>query len=305
MKFLIIIPTAIMMTVSANAETVWVKTPFWQTAYARSQTAKIKADTNLDETCEEYSLMVFSGSGRTALSAQEVETLRSYTGQMNGAQYNATFTVDRALSERFFAQSLRDVAPEIAATAGQDVLPHYSVQPAEINPLDKILSPIQIGFVPDSLSRVSQALGLRPLKIEVAAYVPQTKIRVYGRDSACDLYRGKASLEAPSTGPVKISLEQQLKLSDFYQAFEELTESAFARTQKPLGRMAVLGYGLAPVLAPLRIQPAKAADLVETLVTDFFNVQGERNENWTVFNGKPHLSVSGAIPVQFQLKLER
>lgn len=285
----------------ANAQPVWVKTPYWQTAINKNQTLKVKPDIKLDEICDEYALMVADAA---KLSAREIETLRSNTDQISESQFNAVFTIDRVQTERLIAQTLRDVSGEISQASAKDAIPRYTQNPASLSPFERI-SGLQIMFAANSLSRISQAAGLRPLKIEVAAYIPEIKFRVFGRDSVCDLYSGKAAIAAASVGSVKISLDEHLLLNEFYQAIEDVTESAFKRTQSPIGRMAVLGYNLGPALAPLRLSTDKALVAVENLVSNLFDAQGERNEVWSVFNGKPHLSVNGSAQVQFQLRIER
>lgn len=299
MKYIILL--AILTPGWANAQPVWVKTAFWQTAFSKVQNVKLKSETKLDDICEEYSLMVAEAS---RLSARELETIRTNTDQMNESQFSSVFVVDRASTDRLIAQSLGETAREVSSVSAQDLLPRYTQTAAGLSPLDKIHG-LQIAFGGDSLSRISQMLGLRPLRIEVVTHTPQIRIRVYGRDSACDLYSGKASLAGTSTGTVKISLDEQLLLNEFYQSLEEATENAFKRSSSPMGRMVLLGYHLNPSLSPLRLPAEKALGVVGLLVTTFFNERGERNEVWTSFNGKPHLSVNGAAQVQFQLKFER
>jgi hypothetical protein len=302
----LLVSGTVIWTSSAHAEFVWALTPFWRTLYQNEQVLKIEAQTpGLDKICADYQSSVESTPGKSDLDGRTVDILRVNTESITDSQFAAQFKVSAAASGVLIQKTIADAEGAMTANGGTDALPFFTLPVAAVNPVEVAESPLSVVSGANSLTHISQSLGLKPLAIQLSVQGPSSTIKVYGKDTVCDLYSGQASLALDTTGEVKISLDDQQKSADFYQGLETVTQKVFARGLSPLHRAVAMGYELGDVVYPLTQDHDKTASYIEALIENFFDDKMERNQVWSAFAGEFHLTVNGTAQGIFHITLEK
>jgi hypothetical protein len=300
------VPALVIWTNSAQAEFVWAQTPLWRTFYQKQQVLKIQTQTpNLDRVCGDYEQAVVDGSGKTDLAVGDVDVLRRVSDATMDTEFKAVFKVDAAASTALMQKTVVDANAFMASNSLDEPTPFFNIALAEVSPVQNVSGTPQIVAGAGSLSQISRDLGLKPLPLQVIAQGIATTIQVHGKDTVCDLYSGRASLQIESVGTVKISLADQLASQEFYQKIEDVTKKVFAHHKSPLRRALAFGYEAGDVVYPLTKDHERTEFLIENIVSTLFDDNMQPNQLWSTFAGDLHLSVTGAADEAFHVTLEK
>lgn len=283
---------------SVQAELSWAQTPFWRTLYQDQQIMKIIAP-NLDTECRDSANYLITDD------AQFFDVWRKTSDNMN-SDFSAVFKIDTAATDAIVKNTLDDANQAERSSPNTDALPFYTLPVAEVDPLNGFVGAM---IVPgsNSLSSHARELGLKPLTIQVNVKGPvDGTITVHGRDAVCDLYAGRATLAIDSTGRVKISIDQQLKLQAFYKQVEAANASAMSRGKSPLHRALAFGWEIGEIIYPLTHDVPSTLAYIESVVSALFDDDMSPNQVWTWTDAKSaQLQVDGNVPAHFHVILER
>jgi hypothetical protein len=293
------ISALLMWTGSAQAELSWVQTPFWRALYQNQQTLKIVAqNAKLASECED------ADQYRGLDDKQVFDYWRKNSSTME-SDFTATFKVDHEATVAMVQQTVAAANQAEQASGSPDPLPFYTLPTGEIIPLNGTVT-ATINPGPNSLSQRAQTLGLRPLPIQVSVQgAVDATIVVHGRDAVCDLYSGHSTITVNSTGQVKVTIENQLKLLALYHQLEQINVNAHAFGKSPIRRALVVGIELGEIIYPLTHDVSQTVGYIESIVSALFDENMEPNQVWTWVNNAAHLYVNGSVPATFNITLEK
>ena len=163
--FKVLVPSLFMIASSAQAELAWVSTPFWRTRVQTEQRLKLQpVAKDLEKSCAQYRDLVFSGPGKSELSREEVNVLRSAPDGMAEQEFAAVFKINVPASLALIHQTIDASNVDGAESASADQLPFYTLSSSEIVPQLGPIGEAKLVVGAESLVRVSEALGLKPMK---------------------------------------------------------------------------------------------------------------------------------------------
>jgi len=268
------------------------KTIFWQALYEINQSAKIiTTDAKLAKVCQEYKNLMLSQK----LAAEEISLLRSETESISSSQFSSYFKI------------VTGSAPvQDHPSSDLPKLPFYNQVLAELNssylPLGKVNLRIVSTGTP-SLVQISNSAGLKVLPVQISGDSKNPLIKVFGKDSACDLLDGHVQLTFDSQATLKISLESQRQISDFYSHVKDITKDILAKKKSNSSRATLFGFRLAAIM------PSSNSEMgsfwVSNIVETFFDENLMPNNQWTLFNGEKYLTVNGAVNAPIKIILEK
>lgn len=301
----ILVPS-LMIASSAHAELAWVKGPFWQAPIEKNISIKlVTKHKDLAKTCKTYRELILSANGKVDLDASEVDYARTESEGFLGGKFAVVFTVDAEASQAAIAANLARANSSLRALQTPDPLPYYTQPVDEIAPTFIVRGDVEVLSGQGSLTGVSKSLGLKPTKTFFTGEGSQTSIKVYGRDLACDLFLGQAALQFESGAKVKIALENQLKIDEFYRGLENTTASIFAKKKTPTGRAALFGFRAVEALSPLRLSPEQTETMIGNLVEHLFDESMQFNSKWQKMGNQNHLPIYGTIEAVVNVRAEK
>ncbi|MCB0350415.1 MAG: hypothetical protein KDD38_04475 [Bdellovibrionales bacterium] len=291
---------------SAQAEPVMVKTNYWQAPIEYNQILKIEpVDQSLVEVCKEYTDLVVGSDGETRLDQEFVQMLRTQSDGVFATEFSTLFRVRLAQSEALIRESIARANRATEMQSKRAPLPYYTPQTADIIPEVTNTDEVQVLSSRGSLTEISENLKLEPMPISIIGGDLNAKIKVRGKDTACDLLSGKITLNYTSMATIKISLDDQLTIDSFYTNLEIMTNDVLRKKKSPLARAAYLGFKLGVSLIEIEKNLDRAAIWALNIVDSFFDSNMNRNSRWSHFNGTDHLSVDGSTRAPIQLQLEK
>lgn len=294
-------------TASASAETVWVKTPFWQAPYERNVTVKlVSGERNLDSICREYRELVVSATGQTGLDAGDVQNLRNLTDSMSGSGFSALFRVDKAATQTGIKAALEALGTP--GTQDPDPLPGFTQKAGAVTPIYAPSSEISVVASQTSLTQISRSLGLKTQRIVVTGDEFSPSVRVFGKDVACDLLSGQARLEYEASGKIQISFDDQKRIDGFYRDVETIVNSVFKKKRSSVSsRAAAIGYRLKNLIENSRLarDDEQGAGMAASVVDLLFDKNLQRTSVWSSINNEYHVTVNGATTGPVHIWMEK
>ncbi|MBX2994966.1 MAG: hypothetical protein KF681_09090 [Bdellovibrionaceae bacterium] len=301
----ILVPS-LMIASSAQAELAWVKGPFWQAPIEKNISIKlVTKHKDLAKTCKTYRELILNASGKVDLDATEVDYARTESEGFLGGKFAVVFTVDAEASQTVNAANLTRANSSLRSLQTPDPLPYYTQPVDEIAPTFIVRGDVEVLSGQGSLTGVSKSLGLKQTKTFFTGEGYQTSIKVYGRDLACDLLLGQAALQFESGAKVKIALENQLKIDEFYRGLETTTVSIFAKKKSATGRAALFGFRAVDALSSLRLSPEQTEVMIGNLVEHLFDANMQRNSQWKSLGSQYSIPVYGTIDAVVNVRGEK
>jgi hypothetical protein len=304
MKKIVTALIPLMIATSASAEVAWVKSPFWQAPYVSSADLKIStSEKNLLDLCKDYREAVEYAPGKTLASSSEIERKRTDGGQLGSNGFVAVFKIDPSNASGEIQKGLAEANDEVQAMSEKDTLPSFTLPTAQLVPTYSPRGDVKVVLGRNTLTGISQSVGLAPARVIIAGEKADAQIRVMGKDLACDIVEGNAVLEYDSSAEVKISLDNQLYINEIYAKVESITNDVFAKKSSVQGRAALFGFRLTEVFGPLRLDNQTSENMVGTITEFLFDAKMQRSTAWKTFNGKNVLSANGTVIAPFKLRL--
>lgn len=293
------------MAVVARSETGVVSTAFWQAPYETNVKIKLAAqDSRLTAICGEFRDLVGGSPDQDIIDAEEMQTLRNLNDSMNESSFSTIFTIDGVSTQGALDTQLKVANQKFTPNQGgkSDLYQYTQVSTHEI-PQMSLHTNIALTATPNSLLQRSRKLGLKDQEPTLSGDNMPTKLKVFGKDAACDILRGDVTVEFDSRAKVQISLQAQTSIDNFYLSIEKMTASIFADRKTPTAKAIAFGYRAQDVFHPLGITESEGEQITEALVNVLFDSEMNRTAIWSNFNGESHLNVQGAAfgPVHVQL----
>ena len=313
MKKIVIPFSVFFLNIPALAGMGLVQTNFWQAPYPQEYELKVKnISQELKESCQHIDKIAWDEEGATSIwKADQMIRLRSAPlPSQNEDQFQVDFKIVNMRGLNLLSPAQAKEASELVAVAASaDALPDFSQAPFEVDLASSMLSNFNFKYQSRSLSKVSESFSLPRLPITLIQDKTDFYLRVISKDVACDLISHRMSLGAKSSAQVKISLESQIRLNDFYTRVESISKSVLVSQKNPSVRAALLGFRLGGYLSsrPGMTLSTSEAQLLALMDKFFFIEKMDTNDRWTESNGQKFLSVSGqssAVEIQVNLTVE-
>lgn len=307
-SFKLFVPLAILsLVVTAHAETDWAKTKYWQAPYEKTLTLKIQAlDPSLKGICKDYSDLVRVGA---PLDQEGINVVRALTGSIAKTAFSTQFEVKALESQQLIDASLAranaQIEAKLAEGAAQNPFFGYTQKTIELVPELFDHSMLEVKDQPGSLTSISRSVGLSPLAIFILGSGLNAKIKVYGKDVACDLLNGEAKLQLNSKVRVKIDAGEQQKLGQIYTQIEPLVQDSLKRKKTAKSRALLLGHKLATFFQAKGIDLDLGTIYTTNFVENFFDEEMNRNDAWKEYKGEWYLLVDGNASVNITFSLEK
>ena len=278
---------------------------FWKTPPVNKINAIIvSADEDLPKVCEKYTSTILAPDGKTYLDAKSLDVLRRRSGGMWSSTFRTTFVLDQQATEDLVEVKRRRVNSSAVRNHEQDPLPFYNQQIAEINPNFISFGEVEVQQMNGSLTRISQSLDLPILPIRVQGSGSNTQIIVEGKDSACDLLSGSMSIHYNSSATVRIDLDEQVKMMDFYSKVTQASSKANSAGNSPLTKAVALGYKLSPALKSIESSSEDSLRWLTNIVNQFFDQDMNANSIWQRDRNRSYLVIHGAKSVPVEIVME-
>lgn len=203
----------------ASDELQWVASPFWKAPFVKNTDLKLQlTNTELQNACYYYGKMVSdSRSSLTPWQAAKVDRFRKMllpNSRLEASTFEVFFTPETTLLEL-----KSKVEPDLDH---EDLSYPYYLQTESITGASLLNARnIILKISPESQARsyvtYSRSLGLDDSKISVIQNENGlAEIKIDGRDAACDLLEGRASLQIQVPSIVKILPAKMQNLEEFY-----------------------------------------------------------------------------------------
>lgn len=294
------------LTSSAQAELVTVQNAFWKTYVEPQHTLKIQTtNSQVAAACQDYKEIVDTDAGRKYLEAYEIDLLRKSSDGITDREYTLRFSLNDEANEALIAASLNRANTFAREHVSKSELP-YGVQLVDVfEPVLETEGEIAVQMTPESLSEISKSKGLSPLPITILPGASGPVVKVVGKDTICDLLSGAASLNFSIRARLRISQSDYKEINSFYEQFVSLTLKAFQRQNSVIGRAALLGFKLEPLLTSLSKENEKVESWAGHLVDHFFTDRMERNRNWSNVSDLYLLAVPDSAWASISVRLEK
>lgn len=251
MKNFLILTTLLTFSTSNYASIQWLKTPFWTAPIENHHKLNIDVTDHFDSDCRRFKRTIYRANGevRGLLRAESVDINRNLPASnapFNVTQFYAEFDLSSQLE---FGNHLIETNAEYSGTAKN--LPFYvqnkSYSGAVISLIEKLV-PI-VKNHEESLTHVSNTLGLSTEKIEIVENHQGVILRVFGRDLVCDLIAGHISIAAEAPGYVELD-QNQYELMERFYAFElsPALDKTLKSEKSSIQKAALLGFRMGQIL---------------------------------------------------------
>lgn len=306
MKKMNVLIASLMIAGSAQAEPLsWAETPFWKVPKVTEQVLKIRADREgLDKICQEYRSMVVSHKA-LPLDAEEIHMLRKNDEDWGFSDFSTIFRVNADESLKILDAKLAALENAVDSNPPADTLPAYFAKLGSLGLGTSPLAEIQIYGGAGGLLEVSAKAKLQPMRIVAIGDGKDASFKVYGKDSVCDLFQGKAFLQFDSKVQATIQKGSQIAIEGFYREFETITKEVFEKKSSPLGKAALVGFRTGLNLDRIYKNETQVATQIENLVATFFDQSMNRNSQWRNVQGEARLLIPSAVWTTVKVKAEK
>ncbi len=290
-----------------------VQTNFWQAPYPTDYKIVIKSSSqDLAKSCQQLDKVAWNAEGTSQVwKADQMARLRTAAlPSQDEETFQTDFKITNMRGFNLLSEAqTKELSELVAVAASVDTISNFSQLPSEIILRAFEFSKLTFAFKPKSLTQVSESFGLEPIPISVLENEDGPYLRIFSKDVACDLILHRLALSTKSSAVIKISLEQQIQLSDFYAKVESISKSIIASRKNPISRAALLGFRLGGFLSSkAQTPPMKAEGELVAIMDKFFDVEKMApNSRWTESNGEKFLSVPGqtqAMAVQINISAD-
>lgn len=286
------VSVVLLITLSSSfgfAKTTWVKSLFWEAPQATEINVQVKSvDAQLLDDCKNLKKTIFAADGTLNFDRPErVDDIRKYPFEDSmDNDFSTTFIFQDSI------QQIVDVAgsSEALTKTHESYLP-YAVQ-TKAETAAESLTAFKVSALPGSFSDVTQKLGLKTLPIVSVLYKGQQALKISGRDLACDLLQGKATIEAKASSTVKIPIDNQIQLMNYYKEIEAKVLQVRNLPDSDTIKAARLGFRLGQFFTTDKPAERFIAGVMGVL---FQKNSFELSSAWTSFNGEPSIQVIGAV----------
>lgn len=313
MKKITIAFSVLLLTIPAFAGMGLVQTNFWQSPYPSDYKVMIKnSSRELLESCQQLDKVAWNVKGTSQIwRADQMARIRTAPlPSQNEETFQIDFEIQNMKGFNLLSEAQMKELPELVAVAASvDAIPNFSQVPSEVMLNSSTLSNLNFVSQPKSLTKVSESFGLTQLPITAFQNQDGSYLRIISKDVACDLILHRVVVGIKTSAVVKISLAQQITISNFYAKVESISKSVVEARKNPVSRAALLGFRLGGFLGlqPLSTPQIAEAELV-AIMEKFFDIEKmDLNSRWTYSNGQKFLSVPGqssGINVQINLMAE-
>jgi hypothetical protein len=312
MKTYILLLSSLLISAHASAEMTWAKTNFWQAPYENNYQISFNPESSdLMESCKRMSRSVWDMDGELVIDTPE--RMQKLRAMPLISQTTDSFLLSVPLWKQASVNLASDQDLINSRNASQkpklqDTLPAYTQSAAGVYLESNSLSKFQITVSEKSFVGVSRKLGLKDSNVQIKNNSQGLFLEIDGKDLACDLALGSATLTASGKASVRIGIEEHKQLMNFYSGVDQIALKILKEKQIPAQRAALLGFRLGGFLARETVSgPEKSeAHLMEILNHVFELEKMEPNMRWTSSLGEKHLVVnntSDSVPVQLQISL--
>lgn len=264
-KYLLAIAFVNALTVSAYAENnsgvSFVKGPLWQAPYQTKMTLTLSnSNPNLDSDCSLYDKAMHSEDG--SFYPNTVEQLERYRKLPSKFDYmESTYVAYFVISESLPIHMNVDVVP-----GTKSKLPFYdqnsSIVKLDINSMYNFKVVGQQG----SATAFLNSLNILPLSIRLVNYKGAMGLRVEGRDSVCDLYKKRATIQAQASAFVYLPTEAQDTLNSFYNNMGSQINKITSSNESNFSKAVRLGFRLSSLISP---SSGYSAEIEESMLALF------------------------------------
>ena len=313
MKKITLISVILFSALSCFARMGLVQTNFWQSPYPTDYKMVVESlSKELAESCKQLDKVAWDAEGISQVwKADQMARLRKAAlPNQNEETFQTDFKITNTHGFNLLSPAqAKELSDLVAVAASVDAISNFSQVPSEVFLKDSVFSNLNFSFKPKSLTQVSESFGLEPIPISLFQNEEGLYLRIFSKDVACDLIFYRLVVSTKSSAVVKISLKQQIQLSDFYAKVESISKLVIAARRNPISRAALLGFRLGGLLSTkAQNQPLKAEAEMVAIMDKYFDVEKmELNSRWTESNGEKFLSVTGqssAIAVQINISAE-
>lgn len=296
MKSLIIIFILNFVSLALRAEGVsFATTSFWQAPY--TSTLSVKA-TNIDQglvsSCDDF---------------RKIATFKDGSLLPKGSYDLKRRVPDNTMENDFFAyfelQTIKglETTVEIPDTSK---IPFFKQNTSLMNLETVSVDGIKVKFNQNSLSAITEKLGLAPLEITVVNFNGKQLIKVYGRDTACDILSGEAKLQTRAQGLVYLPVEVQRVMGAFYDQVDTQVSKILSSGENQIIKTARLTFRLSEMLSPSTQSYSKDQEERVLALFKFLFQENSLNlsKSWVQGMGRPVLNaygVSARVPLQLEI----
>ncbi len=308
MKNLVMTAAALIIAAHANAETKWVSTPFWQTAYVTDYKLDLKviADRNnasLAEDCRDFDRRILDESSPVHITDRSDFQLWNEMNMTSDLDHLGFYLELKVLigpsmelaNLAFSNPELKTLTDEKART---DVVEHYTQNPNSIvlKP-ESFSSPMRIERDNKSLRAAGERFGIAPGPITMADRADGKYLVLNSKEIACDLLAGRLNFNIKGKAAVRISGDSYRPIMNHYQKIEEISNRALQQSSKPAVRAALLGFKLGQHFSQTQSQEQAETQLLALLPKIFDLETMNRSNIWSNGVSGPVLDVNFISPV--------
>lgn len=304
MKRLILVPLLLITIIDFEASAInrsedfaVARSNFWQVPYSKSMQVKVEPKEKwVAKECADFKQILIEKNGAENLSAESVDALRQLGAEDSmDDSFVVTFRLTGSLTKEFSANLPQESLSKIP-------LFNHTTSIAKLEPF---LSGFEVAFESDSLSAITNSLGLSLLPIKIIFVEGKPAMKIFGKDTVCDLMDKKAIIKAKGLALIILPQKEQIALNDFYAAVGDQVNSVLALTENKYSKASRLGYRLSSLISPNIAYSEEIEKSILSLFRLLFKENSlEYSSVWGKFDNKPTLSATGIslkAPVEVEL----
>lgn len=285
----------------AFAGALWAQTPFWQAPVNSIYKLKLlNTNAELNEDCQYFKKNIWSNSGKLLVRTADEFQINNKLS-LPSDYLNKNFQVDFRLdigADGFLNPSFDGVDELVQKAKENDKLPYYTQKSTAIVLLlvDKKWNDVTYSKNVGSMTEVAEQFKVKytdPVLFQNNGYF----LRVFDKSLACDLLSQSVSLKTKINSIVKISLNEQMKISQFYSSIDQESLHIVTMNKKPYIKAALLGYKIGD-LYQKNVSSNKTEDFLTEFISKFFQEDTlEPNDKWKNSFDTKILDVTGSYNV--------
>lgn len=283
----------------AFAGALWAQTPFWQAPVNSSYKLKLlNTNAELNEDCQYFKKNIWSNSGKLLVRTADEFQINNKLS-LPSDYLNKNFQVDFRLdigTDGILSPNFDGVDELVQKAKENDKLPYYTQKSTAIIPLlaDKKWNDVIYSKNVGSMTEVAEQFKVKyadPILFQNNGYF----LRVFDKALACDLLSQSVSIKTKINSVVKISLNEQMKMSQFYSSIDQESFHIVTMNKKPYIKAALLGYKIGD-LYQKNISSNKTEDFLTEFIAKFFQEDTlEPNDKWKNSFDTKILDVTGSF----------
>ncbi len=230
-----------------SAQSLRAQNPFWSAPMKKEFYRDMTSSSmDLAVSCQNYKASVLKYSDYEVSSSigRNIDFLRKYPLKSQGInefKFKSKFVIQNVSGTKIE----EEVFEEIVGTKN-DVLPGYMQKSAISGAVLSAWKTFSVEYTDQSLMALSNKFNLEESTLEIATYINEMSVTVYGLDLACDLLSGNARIKIIAPGYVKLTQENSNYLSDIYEykISKVISDTLSVTQESEMIKAAKLGFRL-------------------------------------------------------------